>query len=388
MAVKAINALLKFRDKICLIVDYWSGLFVYKLYLKKNRLKRLNKTSTVFWHILTVCLFVSIPFFTVTLQYNEIKNIKKPPMLHPESIWAQAVYLRFCCQNLILAGQFYFIYLFLAPKVLYSKKNYLKYALLSLITILIFIFLIHFFHMFVDGRIGKHVLPIKIRFIDTFLYSFAMIILATALHLYNSYFELQTIQQESEVQFLRSQINPHFLFNSLNNIYSLIVLRSNNAADAMLKLSDILRFVLYETSEKYILLKNELKYISDYIALQQLRLNENVKVLFSINEKCTTEKIHPMLLIPFIENAFKHGISYSEPCSIEVYLELKDRILKMRVRNSIFKNNTDELRKESGIGLSNVKRRLELLYFGKYQLHEIINEKQHEIILILELHEN
>lgn len=351
-------------------------------------MKKSNKLNIIIWHVLIVCIFVSIPFFTITLQYNEIKNIKKPPMLHPESIWAQAVYLRFCCQNLILVAQFYFIYLYIAPKVLYTTKNYLKYTLVSLITIIFFIFLIHFFHTSIDEIIGKHNLPLKLRFIETFLYSFSMIILATALHLYDSYYKLQLIQQESELQFLRSQINPHFLFNSLNNIYSLIELRSNKAGDAMLKLSSMLRFVLYETSEKYVLLQNELKYINDYLALQQMRLNENVNVQLKIPESCTGEQIHPMLLIPFIENAFKHGISYSEPCTIEVDIELTDKTLKMRVFNGIFKNKTDELKKESGIGLNNVKRRLEILYKGKYQLKELKNEKHYEIILILDLHEN
>lgn len=351
-------------------------------------MKQRDHIWTIFWHVLFVLFFVSIPYFTTTAQRIEGGKNTQFPVAHPESIWNTAVYLRWCVQNIILSGLFYITYLVLAPKFLSNKRKYHYFILWSLISLLVFIVIIHFEHKLVDFHIGRDSMRFKFRFINTFLYTFAVLILATALHLYNEYRALHKNQVESELLFLRSQINPHFLFNSLNNIYSLIVLRSDKAAGAMLKLSDMLRFVLYEAGEKYVLLKHELKYLDDYISLQRLRLNENVKLDYLLTGKCTIEKIHPMLLVPFIENAFKHGVSYSEPCGIDILLQVENGVLKLKVSNGIFKNKTDELKKESGIGMVNVKRRLQILYAGKYQLVEHNNGLRYEIILTLDLNEN
>lgn len=169
-------------------------------------------------------------------------------------------------------------------------------------------------------------------------------------------------KQAAELNYLKSQTNPHFLFNTLNNIYSLARDKSDLAPESILRLSKILRYMLYETSGAYVAIEQELKIIDDYIALEQLRYDESLLVNFSQDIENLKQALPPLLLIPLVENAFKHGVSEtrSQPF-IDIHLSVSNRQLVYQVRNSSEAADDEAPVKES-IGLSNLRRQLALLY--------------------------
>jgi len=172
-------------------------------------------------------------------------------------------------------------------------------------------------------------------------------------------------KQAAELNYLRSQTNPHFLFNTLNNIYSLARDKSDLAPESILRLSKILRFMLYETGGAFIAIEQELKIITDYIALEKLRYDESLHINFNYDIEDMKQALPPLLLIPLVENAFKHGVSEtrSQPF-VDIHLSVNQRQLTFVVKNST--EAIPELVKEN-IGLSNLRRQLELLYTD-YQL--------------------
>lgn len=171
---------------------------------------------------------------------------------------------------------------------------------------------------------------------------------------------LKVANLNAELKFLKSQINPHFLFNSLNTIYSLAHRRSPETEHALVKLSTILRYMIYQSNGDKVMLENELRYLQDYIDIQRLRMTRNIPVEFKVEGDPSGLEIAPMLLIPFVENAFKHGISYTESAFINISLDIgKNGTLHLIVRNSLFKQRVSE---KGGVGLNNVLKRLSLLY--------------------------
>jgi two-component system LytT family sensor kinase len=174
--------------------------------------------------------------------------------------------------------------------------------------------------------------------------------------------QLRIEKQQAELNYLKSQTNPHFLFNTLNNIYSLARDKSDLAPEAVLRLSQILRFMLYETGGEYIAIEQELKIINDYVALEKLRYDESLKVTCSYDIENMQQSMPPLLLMPLVENAFKHGVSETRAHPfVDIRLSIKGRLLACVVSNS-----TDEFREgwsaKEQIGLSNLRRQLELLY--------------------------
>ncbi|MBI3195667.1 MAG: histidine kinase [Ignavibacteriae bacterium] len=174
--------------------------------------------------------------------------------------------------------------------------------------------------------------------------------------------QLQIEKQEAELNYLKSQTNPHFLFNTLNNIYSLARDKSDLAAESILRLSKILRFMLYETGGAYISIEQELKIISDYIALEKLRYDESLHINFNHNIEDMKQDLPPLLLIPLVENAFKHGVSETRNLPfVDIHLSVRQRRLVFLVKNSVESPHNEGAIKES-IGLSNLRRQLKLLY--------------------------
>lgn len=174
--------------------------------------------------------------------------------------------------------------------------------------------------------------------------------------------QLRIEKQEAELNYLKSQTNPHFLFNTLNNIYSLARDKSDLAPESILRLSKILRFMLYETGGAYIAIGQELKIISDYIALEQLRYDESLRVNFNYDVEDRNQALPPLLLIPLVENAFKHGVSETRAGPfVDIHLSVKDRQVVFFVKNST-EASPEEGGVKENIGLSNLRRQLELLY--------------------------
>ncbi len=174
--------------------------------------------------------------------------------------------------------------------------------------------------------------------------------------------KLRIEKQAAELNYLKSQTNPHFLFNTLNNIYSLARDKSDLAPESILRLSKILRFMLYETGGEYIAIEQELKIITDYIALEKLRYDDSLLVNFNYDVEQMKQALPPLLLIPLVENAFKHGVSETRGRPfIDIHLSVKQRKLVFVVKNSAEGSHGEEGIKEN-IGLSNLRRQLELLY--------------------------
>lgn len=192
-------------------------------------------------------------------------------------------------------------------------------------------------------------------------------------------------QSNANFDFLRSQINPHFLFNALNTIYGTAIQeKAERTSEGVEKLGDMMRFMLQENMQEKISLSREIDYLDNYISLQKLRTdtNPNIKIDAGIDQQVSTIQIAPMLLIPFVENAFKHGISFREPSYITITLEVRNNTLYFDVCNSKHaKHDNDPEQHKSGIGLNNVKQRLQLLYPGKHEL--VVRETKKDFFIHL-----
>lgn len=176
---------------------------------------------------------------------------------------------------------------------------------------------------------------------------------------------LENANLNAEVNFLKSQINPHFLFNTLNSIYAQAHSRSDKTEFSILKLSEMLRYVLYDSGENNVELAKDIRYIDNYIDLQKIRLSSKVKINYSVEGDLNNSTIAPMLLITFIENAFKHGISYMHPSTVTIQIEVFEKTLTLLITNPVVNKNSFT---PGGLGLKNVTRRLDLLYPKKYLL--------------------
>jgi LytS/YehU family sensor histidine kinase len=187
----------------------------------------------------------------------------------------------------------------------------------------------------------------------------------------------------TELSFLKAQINPHFLFNILNTIYSLAIEQSNKTADAVVKLSSLMRYVIREADTKFVPLVKEFGYIENYIALQQLRLDDTAEIDFKIQGHPNGQQIAPLILISFIENAFKYGVNPQEKSLIQVHLSIVENHLHLRTFNKKVRVFHDE-DTSSGIGIENTKTRLELLYPNKHLL--ILNETAQDFTVELTLY--
>jgi len=191
-------------------------------------------------------------------------------------------------------------------------------------------------------------------------------------------------KQQSELKLLKSQINPHFLFNTLNNIYSLVYQKSEKAPEAIMKLSDIMRYMIYETNTDFVELKKELDYIKSYIELMELRSSKKNLVNFEIIGDPENKFIAPMLLIPFVENAFKHCEKKTNIPSIYIKIYIADNYLEMNIKNLVKEKNDSNIMEEGGIGLKNVIERLKLIYPNKHSLK--INEESGYFIVFLHIY--
>ena len=174
--------------------------------------------------------------------------------------------------------------------------------------------------------------------------------------------QLRIEKQAAELNYLRSQTNPHFLFNTLNNIYSLARDKSDLAAESIVRLSKILRFMLYETGGEYIAIEQELQIMKDYIDLEKLRYDESLRINFNHDIEDMKQALSPLLLMPLVENAFKHGVSETrnQPF-VDIHLSVNKRVLTFVIKNSADSSSGAPPVKEN-IGLSNLRRQLELLY--------------------------
>jgi LytS/YehU family sensor histidine kinase len=192
--------------------------------------------------------------------------------------------------------------------------------------------------------------------------------------------QLRIEKQEAELNYLKSQTNPHFLFNTLNNIYALSRSKSDKAPESIMRLSKILRYMLYDAGGDFVAIEQEVRIISDYLALEALRYDASLRMNFNHDIEDMRQALPPLLLIPLVENAFKHGVSETSGHPfVDIHLSLKNRQLLFTVRNS-----SEEGEKEivENIGLSNLRRQLQLLYTD-YEL--MVQPQPHQFTAILKI---
>ncbi len=175
---------------------------------------------------------------------------------------------------------------------------------------------------------------------------------------------IETEKAHAQLSFLKAQISPHFLFNTLNNIYALVLTKNENTADGILRLSNIMRYVTDGANEDFVPVKNEIACINDFIELQKLRLSSNINFSYEVAGSYDNIRIAPLLLIAFIENVFKHGISNHNPSDIQIKIDITESAIHLFTQNEIHTKNTGR----PGVGLKNAVSRLKLLYAGKYKL--------------------
>ncbi|HPG10257.1 MAG TPA: sensor histidine kinase [Chitinophagaceae bacterium] len=178
--------------------------------------------------------------------------------------------------------------------------------------------------------------------------------------------EAEAEKVSAELSFLKSQINPHFLFNTLNNIYSMALTKNENTAPSIMKLSNIMRYVTDDAAEDFVLLESEIDCIKDYIDLQRLRSGKKTNVILELNNNVKEAKIPPLILMTFVENAFKYGISNHEASEIVMRISSGNNVISFFCQNKLFESKKNIER--NGIGISNAKRRLQHLYPDKYSL--------------------
>jgi two-component system, LytTR family, sensor kinase len=183
---------------------------------------------------------------------------------------------------------------------------------------------------------------------------------------------------------LKSQINPHFFFNTLNNIYSLAIMKSDETASSILKLSSIMRYILTETDNQLVPLANEMEFLQNYINLQSVRLTDEVTMDVNMDADAADREVAPLLLIAFVENAFKYGVSTIEPSFIKIRLQTAGNRIIFFVQNHIV-HAAKQSTVNTGIGIANVKRRLELLYPGKHSLTITDNNDIYTVKLEIDL---
>lgn len=295
-------------------------------------------------------------------------------------------------QNLLLIAFFYLNYLLLVPRFL-ARKQARRYLAVAGATVLFFIVLAGWMHDLMDTANGMLRVGWLAR-LPGLLVSYIIVAgISVGLALYEDWRrshqereQLKKAALESELSFLKSQVSPHFLFNTLNNIYSLTVVKSDSAPDAVLKLAGLMRYMLHEANAPLVPVEKELNYLGDYIELQRLRLTEKVKINYEVKGNPGEARIQPLLLIPFVENAFKHGVSYSGESVIHIALECSAADLHLRVLNPVIAGGKEKKDNASGVGLDNVKKRLALLYPDKHRL-EISNDGRHfSVALYIQLH--
>jgi LytS/YehU family sensor histidine kinase len=232
------------------------------------------------------------------------------------------------------------------------------------------------------------------KFLQFFAFIALPILFSIIIHLllkwYNeSYIAKQVIAQQrsAELDYLKAQINPHFLFNTLNNLYGLSLESNKRVPDLILKLSDVLSYSLYESSKNSVNLENEISLIKNFVDLEKERYDGRIKIHWAINvDKNRQAEIAPLLLIPFVENAFKHGaMNTTHQTEIIIKLLLKNNILTFEVINDINYNDNPIEESKSGLGLENLKRRLELVYSNSFTLNSKVEDSKYYAFMKIDL---
>ncbi|WP_200979360.1 sensor histidine kinase [Echinicola sp. 20G] len=356
-----------------------------------NKSPFLHKNISILIHILVWALMGTFLFLLGPLSWKTT--------LPEEFWWRQIIFM------LALVCLFYFNKDYLVPKLLFNKK--LGFFIITSVGLcLLIMFVIEYFEnsIHLPELMHKAFHPDDDKpFVqkDEFINVFILLVLFLGLGISTSVAAVQKWQTDealrrqldqqrinSELSYLKAQINPHFFFNTLNNIYSLTNIDVERARIALHKLSRMMRYVLYETEKDQTLLSKEIGFIKDFIELMRLRVSDKVQVQLDIQEKVEDRVIAPMLLLPFVENCFKHGISSKQESIINIAIKVVENTLILETTNKIIPTNPNSPESHhKGIGMTNTQRRLSLLYAQRHTLKiDSENpEKEYRVILKINL---
>ncbi|MCU0467297.1 MAG: histidine kinase [Arcicella sp.] len=339
----------------------------------------IQRNRVLVVHLSFWCVYFSFFFYQITFnRYGQEPDYRK-------------AFLDAITQILFMAIASYLNYFYWIPRFL-KHKHIGKYLLEFFIPFLVIVFV----HLkvkqliYVDLNGSKHFLHTTKFILQHFAISLFIVIFVGMLKFAEDWFELEAKRKQienekltAELTFLKAQINPHFLFNTLNNLYYLAFTNSPNTTEVIAKLSQMMRYMIYDSNNQKVLLSKEIEYIENYISLEKLRLNNEVPINFTVAGSLNQVEIVPLILITFLENAFKHGVSNnSTDAFIFVKLSVDKNRLVYTVENSKLPKNDHE---KSGIGLQNVGRRLALSYPDKYVLEVENTYQSYKVSLSLEL---
>jgi two-component system LytT family sensor kinase len=306
-------------------------------------------------------------------------------------------FITYIACGVINVSIFYINYIFLLPKFVQKNKRYWIYIFLFFIIIflsaslkIIISYIYYEDVMMMTAPNGRKVdIPfVRVLIGYAFISGFFLVsscIIKFAIDWFSReriQRELESERREMELQFLKSQLNPHFLFNSLNNIYSLAYQKSEKTPDAIMKLSEIMRYMIYESNDETVALSKEVEYLQNYIELQKIRFKDGIFIDFTLNGEINEQKITPLILISFVENVFKHGIVNDPENPVKINIIANQKILHFSVVNKKSTKNKDA---QGGVGLANVERRLQLTYPERYKLNVVNSETHYTCELMIDI---
>jgi sensor histidine kinase YesM len=324
------------------------------------------------WSLLLMILFLSN--YQVIKSFIPTDNVSLLPII---------------ILSLFLIVIFYFNYFVLIPKFLLLKKYLLYVITLVLSIVTAFVLSGVFFKLFdfnPDNLASINPVLIKIEPViraNAFLMLIISILASISLTINNHLRQLEKENLVAQISSLKSQINPHFLFNTLNNIYATAIDTSPRTADMVDKLSEMMRYTMKESQNDFVPLEEEISYLNNFIELQKLRLESKIKFAYSLEGDFTELQIAPMLLIPFVENAFKHGVNSEQDSNIRISIRSNESELHFFVANNKVDIQSGIKENSGGLGIENTKHRLSLIYPSKHLL--TIKETENDFIVSLHI---
>jgi sensor histidine kinase YesM len=366
-------------NRISLLIYSLAIQHIPYIYALSFLMKRLYLSILV--HIIGSSLFLMMPLL-FSQEYHSLP-VEWHTVLKIKSITTYILVLIF----------FYSHTYYLLPNFYYQQKNWM-FASSVLFALAIIIFLpaaMLFVSQPFETNLPNGETPyftlntlIRLHIKESILLFFTAWFASLAMRINHRFKQLQQDKVNAELSYLKAQINPHFLFNTLNSIYSLAIVHSDKTAESIVKLSGMMRYVISETSKKFVPLEKEMNYIDSYINLQKIRLGETAIVNYAFSGQVSGKTIAPLVLIPFIENAFKHGVNPEETSQIDIQISVSDSKLYLHVFNLKVPHRYDAFT-HSGHGLENGKNQLRYLYPNKHFLKIDNNNLSFTVTLNLQL---
>jgi sensor histidine kinase YesM len=330
-------------------------------------------------------ILVHVLFWTVASVIPHVILLVSSPAMPRGLVIYQSV------TQLYYIAVFYFIYLFISPVTIGSSRK-LTTVLIIFGSSVVFLFFLKLGKVIMlDSRYSLNLTQYGIyspgHYAGDILYIIFYSAFAVLIKMLIKWYDDRKAAEEKmiqdhkfELELLKAQLNPHFFFNTINNIYSLVYKKSDEAPAALMKMSDIMRYMLYESKAEKVPLEKELEYLDDYIELQRLRFTDPGYIDYSVTGDLDKHEIPPMLLLSFVENAFKHGKKRVSNPGIIVHVEANEKLLNFVVSNYIIENQPQNPG-HTGIGLKNIKRRLELLFPNHHDLTIIVKDGRYTVNL-------